>query len=151
MTRPTTLVLAAFVLLLPGADGRADAPPAAAQPAIACVQDLQGTWEGVFVGQEAAGKVTLTFAGNSLRFQGPRAEQWYDATFTLQEAARPRRMRATLTGLEQVKDIGTVIAAIYKIEDGTLSLAGLEDDAEKKPRSPDEAFEGNPMFHYRLR
>jgi hypothetical protein len=75
--------------------------------------------------------------------------------FTLKEGTHPRQLRATVTGLEQAKDIGTVIGAIFKIENGTLSLAGLQDDADK-PRSlaaedDSEGFDGNPMFHYRFR
>jgi hypothetical protein len=141
MTRPTTLVLATLVLLLPGAAVRAEA-------ATAEVRHLQGNWEGVLVGRESAGKITITFSGHSLHFQGLRADQWYDATFTLPEGTDPRQLRATITGGERVKDIGTVIGAIFKIENGTLSLAGLEDDATS---DDSEAFDGNTMFHYRFR
>jgi uncharacterized protein (TIGR03067 family) len=148
MTHPTMLVLAALVLLSPGAAIRAEAATATTQPATAEVQRLQGTWEGVLVGQESAGRITITFNGNSLHYQGLRADQWYDATFTLPEGTRPRQIRATITGSAQVKDIGTVIGAIFKIENRTLSLAGLEDDG-----TPDDSavFDGNPMFHYKFR
>lgn len=148
MTRPTTLVLAGLVLLLPGAAVRAEATTATTQPATAEVQHLHGTWEGLLVGQESAGKVTITFSGNSLHFQGLSAAQWYDATFTLQKGTRPRQLRATITGSALVRDIGTVIGAIFKIENGTLSLAGLGDH---RTSDDSEAFDGNPMFHYRLR
>lgn len=137
MTRPTTLVLAALVLLT-------------TVPLTAQVRELQGTWEGVHVGQESAGKVTVTFAGNSLHFQGVKADQRYDATFTLQEGTRPRQFRATITGSEIADAIGKVIPAVFKIENGTLSLAGLEDDAPLTLGDA-EAFDRNPMFHYRLR
>jgi hypothetical protein len=148
MTRPTTLVLAALVLLLKGAAVRAEATTATIPPATAEVQHLQGTWEGALVGQESAGKITITFTGNSLHFQGLRADQWYDATFTLREGTRPRQLRATITGSALVRDIGTVIGAIFKIENRTLSLAGLEDDGT----SDDSAvFDGNTIFHYRFR
>ena len=148
MTRPTKLVLAALVPLLPGAAVRVEATTATTQLATAEVQHLQGTWEGVLVGQESAGKITITFSGNSLHFQGLRADQWYDATFTLPEGTRPRQLRATITGSAMVKDIGTVIGAIFKIEKRTLSLAGLEDDGTS---GDSEAFDGNTMFHYRFR
>jgi hypothetical protein len=175
MTRKTTLVLTALALLVPGAAVRATVTGAPSQPAAAAeLQRLQGTWEGVLVGQESAGKITITFAGNSLHFQGLRTEEWYDATFTLQEGTRPQRLRATITGCERETDIGTEIGAYFKIVDGTLSLAGIEDDAQEprnsfldgKPLfgiedgsvgvcapSPDgpEVFEGNSMFHYRFR
>ena len=49
-----------------------------------------------------------------------------------------------------MKDIGKVIGAVFKIENGTLSLAGLQDGA---PSTLDdsEAFDDNTMFHYRFR
>ncbi len=107
------------------------------------------------MGQESAGKFTITFSGNSLHFQGLRANEWYDATFTLQEGTRPRQLRATITGSELVKAIGTVVGAIFKIENGTLSLAGLEDGDSNvgAPSISDDsqAFDGNRMFHYRFR
>ena len=126
-------VASPLVELAFGGDGVLSAqalPPAAFNS----VQHLQGKWEGVLVGQESAGKITIKFSGNSLHFQGLRADEWYDATFTLQEGTRPRQLRATITGCERVKDIGTVIGAIFKIENGTLSLAGLKADA-KEPLS----------------
>ena len=150
MTRPTTLVLAALVLPLPGATVRAETPTATTRPATAEVRHLQGTWEGALVGQESAGTITLTFSGNSLHYQGLRADQRYDATFTLQEGTRPRQLRATITGGATANDVGKVIRAVFKIENGTLSLAGLEDDA---PSTLDDsvAFDGNTIFHYRFR
>ena len=147
MTRPTTVVLAA-VLLVPGAIVRADATSAKAEPANA--RQLQGAWEGVQVGQESAGAVAITFSGNALHFQGPTADKGFDATFTLKEGTRPRQLHATLTGSPQGKDIGRVIGAVVKVENCTLSLAGLKDGA---PSILDEAeaFDENPMFHYRFR
>ncbi len=124
------------------------------------------------MGQESAGKITITFTGSSLHFQGLRTDEWYDATFTLREGTSPQQLRATITDCERTKDIGTVIGAIFKIEDGTLSLAGIEDDAQELLQTfgdgkslfkieggdpnvcgPDgsEAFEGNTMFHYKFR
>jgi hypothetical protein len=38
------------------------------QPTAAELQPLQGTWEGVLVGQEKDGKITMTITGNSLHY-----------------------------------------------------------------------------------
>jgi hypothetical protein len=150
MTRPTTLVLAALVVLLPGATVRAGGTTAKSQPATTEVQHLQGAWTGVVVGQESAGTISIAFNGNSLHYQGQAADLQYDATFTLQEGTRPRQLRATITSAPQGKGIGTVIGAVFKIENCTLSLGGIRDGA---PRILDdaEAFEDNAIFHYRLR
>jgi hypothetical protein len=150
MTRPTMLVLAPLVVLLPGATVRADTT-AKTPPATAGVRQLQCAWEGFQVGQESAGPINITFDGNALRFQGSKADLRYDATFTLKKGTRPQQLHATITsGGPAGNDIGKVIGAVFKIENGTLSLAGIEDDA---PSTVDdsEAFDRNPMFHYRLR
>jgi hypothetical protein len=150
MTPPTMLVLALLVLLLPGATVRAQAPTAKTPPATAGVQQLQCVWEGVQVGQESAGPINITFDGNALHFQGSKADLRYDASFTLKKDARPQQLHATITGGGPGNDIGRMVGAFFKIENGTLSLAGLEDDA---PSTVDdaEAFDRNRIFHYRLR
>ena len=151
MTRPTMLVFAPLVLLLPSAAVRAEAPPAKTPPATAGVQQLQCAWEGVQVGQESAGPINITFNGNALHFQGAKADLRYDASFTLKKDTRPQQLHATITGGGPAgNDIGRVVGAFVKIENGTLSLAGLDDDA---PSTVDdaEAFDRNRIFHYRLR
>lgn len=166
MTLKTALALTALTLLVPATVGRVEATAAAKPTAAAELQGLQGRWEGVLVGQESAGRITITFTGNSIHFQGLKTTDWYDATFTLQEGTSPQRLRATITGCELATDIGKVIGAIFKIEDGTLSLAGFEDDDQGPPKvfgdgsSPfklgdgslqSDGFAGNPRFHYRFR
>jgi hypothetical protein len=137
-----TLVLAALVLLCAGGSARTEATTAT--PSTSGARSLQGSWEGAVVGHESAGKVTITFRGNSLHFQGLNADQWYDATFTLREGTRPRQLHATITGCEAPSCVGTAVGAIFEIEDGTLSLAGLKNEGP-------QAFEGNTIFHYRFR
>lgn len=175
MTPQTTLILMALACLMPGAATDTRAATVTSQPTAADVQNLQGTWEGVLVGHESAGKITITFAGNTLHFQGLNAKEWYDATFTLVEGTSPRQLRATITGCERAKDIGKVVEAIFKIEEGTLSLAGFEGEAIEPPKDfgngklifeigdgsvnlcipnapgGSDAFSGNSMFHYKFR
>lgn len=131
MTYKTTLLLIALALVTSGAALPTRATVAGNQPALE-VQDLQGKWEGVIVGQEAGGKFTITFKGNSLHFQGLKPDEWYDATFTLKEGVLPQQMVATITGCELARDLGKVIEAVFKIDDGTLFLAGLDTDGEEQ-------------------
>lgn len=59
---------------------------------------------------------------------------WWDTTFVLPAGAEPRQLHATIIGRSPpTNGIGSVVFAIYKIEDGTLSLA--EDDGSGKPPS----------------
>ena len=51
---------------------------------------LQGTWIGQEVGRPQ-GEYRLTASGNSIKFQGAQAEEWYEATITLRPKANPIR------------------------------------------------------------
>lgn len=62
-----SFTIAALSLLIPCALLRAQDAPATIQPTAAQTQPLQGSWEGVQVGHESAGKYTLTITGNSLQ------------------------------------------------------------------------------------
>jgi uncharacterized protein (TIGR03067 family) len=122
------------------------------------LQPLQGTWEGVILGQESDNKVTITFTGNSLHFQwleGNLKGNWYQANFTLPARTSPQQLRATITGYYPTndtgtRDIGAVVTAIFKIEDGTLTLAGIQGTDQEPPKGT-EAFEKSTMFRYVLR
>jgi hypothetical protein len=110
------------------------------------------------LGQQADNKVTITFTGNSLFFQwleGSQKDKWYKANFTLPAGTSPQQLRATITSYfptndTGARDIGTVVNAIFKIEDGLLTLAGMP-GAEVEPAKVAEAFENSPMFRYALR
>lgn len=129
-------------------------PGCATHPSTAGVlQRLQGTWEGVEVGYESATKITLTITGHSIHYhyQGQgTTNQVFEATFTLPAGTNPQQLRATLTGLPPKADrvsqmeIGEVVPAVLKFEDGTLRLADEPSDSSKP-------FEDIKRFHYRLR
>ena len=89
---------------------------------------LQGYWGG----DGAAGKCSITITGNSLHFYA-RTDFWYETTFTLPAGTDPQQLHATIKDCSPptTNAIGKVVFAIFKIEDGTLTLA--EDDMSDKP------------------
>lgn len=101
-------------------------------PTVAVLERLQGSWEGVVEGQ---GKIAITITGNSLRFKGQRTNDWYETTFTLPAGTDPQQLHATIKGGAQPDHIGKVVFAIFKIEDGTLVLAGIQDSAVEPPKT----------------
>lgn len=119
----------------------------------AALQRLQGSWEGVLEGHEAEGKVSITITGNTLHFQGLKPTQRYAATFTLPAGTDPQQLHATIKDGPGPKEIGQVVFAIFKIENGTLTLAGISESAVQSPRpsGQDPGFENNSMFRYDLR
>ena len=136
--------LIALFILIPGALTHAQDASAPPQPTPAQIQPLQGSWEGVQVGHESAGKYTVTITGNSLRFQGPMTEDRYEATFTLPGGTIPQQLHATITDSPDTDAIGLVVFAIFKIENGTLTLV-------RYAGNPPIFFEGNQDYRYDLK
>ena len=91
------------------------------------LEPLQGYWEG----EGAGGKCAITITGNSLHYRA--GTNWYRTTFTLPPGTDPQQLRATIKDCSppSTNAIGTVVFAIFKIEDGTLTLA--EDDMSNEP------------------
>jgi len=122
------------------------------QPIAAELQPLQGTWEGFMVGSEDR-KITITITGNSLHFRRD-TDFWFKTTFTLPPGTYPQQLHATIKDCaEPCDDIGKVVFAIFKIEDGTLTLAGIQASAVEPPKTFGEipGFEDNRLFCYKLR
>jgi hypothetical protein len=140
----TALTITALSILVPCTLIRAQEASAILQPTAAETQPLQGSWEGVQRGHEPEGKYTMTVTGNSLHFQGPKTEDMYKATFTLPAGTFPQQLHATITDSSNPDDIGLVVFAIFKVENGTLTLVRFG-------RNPPLTFEGNQDYHYDLK
>ena len=91
-------------------------PPATSELQL---QHLQGYWEG----DGAAGPCSITIKGNSLHFYA-RKDFWFETTFALPAGTDPKQLHATIkNSAPPTNGLGEVVFAIYKIEDGTLTLA----------------------------
>lgn len=84
MTLPTMLVVA--FLAWSSTAVRAERTRPTTEPPAATIQQLQGKWQGVIVGRESAGTISVTFSGNTLRYLGEGLQ--YDAWSG--PVARPR-------------------------------------------------------------
>lgn len=129
----------------------ARAKGAADQPVIVELEPLQGTWEGVMVGQEKDGGITIKVIGDSLHFHRDK-DFWFKTTFALPVGKDPRQLHATIKECApgQESSVGKVVVALYKIEDGTLTLVALGDGDEETPKSF-AAAEARGMPRYELR
>ena len=154
MTIKMALAVTALSILLPCGLICTQAAGATNQPIATELQRLQGPWEGVLVGQEASGKVSITITGNSLHFQGLNPTEWYETTFTLPVGTYPQQLHATIKNCtEPCDDIGKVVFAILKIEDETLTLVGIQATAVGPPKTFGEipGFEDKGSFRYKLK
>jgi len=131
----TIVCLVAAFIANAGEQPAAEAKGPVKQPTAVELQPLQGTWEGVMVGHESQGKITITITDSSLHFHRD-TDFWFETTITLPAGKDPKQLHATIKGCppSQADSIGQVVRAFFKIEDGTLTLATMGDDAEETPK-----------------
>jgi hypothetical protein len=154
MTIKMVLAVTTLSILIPCGLICTQAAGATNQPIATELQRLQGSWEGVLVGQEASGKISITITGNSLHFQGLNPTEWYETTFTLPVGTYPQQLHATIKDCPQpCDDIGKRVFAIFKIEDGTLTLVGIQATAVEPPKTFGEipGFQDDRIFSYKLK
>ena len=89
----------------------------------------------------------MTITGNSLHW-----DSGYQATFTLPASTGPQQLRATIKDSpdKTTNTIGKVVVAIFKIEDGTLTLA-LNQDTEGPPPNAFPSDRDGPLACYYLK
>lgn len=99
------------------------------------------------VGQEKDGKITVTITGDSFHFHRD-TNFWFDTTISLPAGKVPKELHATIKSCppSQASSVGQVVVAIFKIEDGTLTLATGNGDGEA-PKS----FEAAGLSRYEFR
>jgi uncharacterized protein (TIGR03067 family) len=106
---------------------------------------------GVVVGDKSQQKITITITGDTLHFHRD-TNFWFETTITLPSRTDPKQFRATIKGCPepQADSIGKVVGAIFKIENGTLTVATGGGDEDGTPKSFDAT--GNPgLTRYELR
>jgi uncharacterized protein (TIGR03067 family) len=115
------------------------------------LQLLQGKWEGVTVGDQPPQNVTVTITTNSFHFHRD-TNFWFETTISLPTGTDPKQLHATIKNCApgQENSVGKVVIAIYKIEDGKLTLAAKGDGDEETPKSF-ETTENRGLTRYELR
>jgi len=132
----TIVCIAATFMADAGEQLTANAKCVANQPTAVELQPLQGTWDGILVGDNAQTKITITITGNSFHFHRD-TNFWFETTITLLAGKDPKQLHATIKDCppSQADSIGNVVRAFFKIEDGTLTLATIGDDVEETSKS----------------
>ncbi|HEY3853950.1 MAG TPA: hypothetical protein VGO67_06125 [Verrucomicrobiae bacterium] len=98
---------------------------------------LEGSWRGRDVTPGQEGPATLKFVGQTVEFHGATDDDWLKGTFTLREDATPKQWIGVVTDCPSADAIGKKCYAIYKIEDGTLTIAGTPIGNEEFPTAFD--------------
>ena len=143
------LSLAALFTASPGKATQPSAESGAPTPLAEELKPLQGHWEG----EGAGGKCSITIVGNSLHYRNSAG--WFKTTFTVPAGADPQQLHATIKECSPPSNnaIGTVVFAIFKIENETLTLVGIQASAAEPPKTFGEipGFEDNRIFRYKLK
>ena len=148
-------MLASLLLAGLSEDLRAEGggPPGAA----AELQHLQGVWKGVALSRKtpdgpwvpSSESITITITGNSFLFHRD-TNFWFRTTIALTPDTQPKQLRATIlenAASQGSSAIGKVVAAIFQIEGGKLTLAAKGDGSEETPVH----FEDENVTRYELR
>jgi uncharacterized protein (TIGR03067 family) len=121
----TSVITAAVIILAAGTTTIAVKTSHGAQPADKPETALQGTWLGQETGGPA-GQCRLTVTGDTMKFQGARPEEWYEAKLTLIQNTTPKRAAVLITDCAVPQYKNQTANAIYKIEGKTLTIAANE-------------------------
>jgi uncharacterized protein (TIGR03067 family) len=108
----------------PSASNRPAATSESPAPPKTNPTSLEGSWHGQNVTPGQQGQASLTFSGQNLEFHGVDANDWVKGTFTHKEDASPKQWIGIITDGPTPEDVGKKVCAIYKIEDGTLTISG---------------------------
>jgi RNA polymerase sigma factor (sigma-70 family) len=96
---------------------------------------IQGTWSGHEKG--APGVSSMMLQGTNLTFHGADPNEWYKASFSLNETTNPKQFVATITDCPAPQYVGKVSHSLYKIEGNTLTISGNEPGNPEIPTSFD--------------
>jgi uncharacterized protein (TIGR03067 family) len=95
---------------------------------------MQGAWKGHSVRDDPQHKVTFVISGKNFDFHDVTdTNNWYKGTFTLKEDATPRQFIAKITDCPFPQYVGKTSMAIYKIENGTLTITANEPGKDEIP------------------
>jgi uncharacterized protein (TIGR03067 family) len=134
MKNSTNVLVLSLVLLAASGCSKRNNPGSSAKSDAVM---LQKSWQGEEGARGASQANSLVLSGNNLEFHGSNPQEWYKGTFTLREDTTPKQMIVTITDCPVPKYIGKTANAIYRIENGTLTIAGNEPGNPAIPASFD--------------
>jgi uncharacterized protein (TIGR03067 family) len=107
-----------------------------ASPAKRELSRFQGNWVGQEIGGPT-GECRVTVAGDTLKFQGARSEEWYVARLIFQAGTNPNQADVLIQDCPVPRYIGKTAKGIYRFEGKTLTIAANEPGDESRPTGID--------------
>jgi hypothetical protein len=106
--------------------------PDATKPRKTDTSAIQGKWSGHETGAE--GKSTLDLTSKTLEYHGADTNEWYKASISAYDTD-PKQMVVTITQCPFPQYVGATSYAIYKLQDGTLTITGNEPGFPGAPKA----------------
>src|ERR1019366_3620072 len=102
------------------------------------VAALQGTWTGRVIQGNPEHQCSLVISERNYEFRdNVDTNVWYKGTFTLREDTTPRQYIAVVSECPFPQYVGKTSMAIYRLESGTLTIAGNEPGITAAPSAFD--------------
>ncbi len=142
MRRLILIPLSIAALFASGCSTPAESNPPAAgagssTPTKTGLTAFEGSWIGRDLTPGQEGPATLNVSGQNIEFHGTDANDWLKGTFTLREDTTPKQFVGIVSECGAPEYAGKYCYAIYKIEDGALTVAGYEPGITNFPRAFD--------------
>ena len=99
-------------------------------------KNLDGTWKGSQVGGDS-GEWTFVFADSQLTVFGPNSGEYYKMNVKFFEDDKYKKVKAEFVDASDPSVTGLSSTAIYKLEDGILTIAASEPGYSSAPKSFD--------------
>jgi len=80
-------------------------------------------------------KPELSRENPNQQFQGSNKDEWYKGDFLLDSEADPKRLRTVIRDCPQAGYLSKWAFAIYKLEEGKLTVVGHAPGVEQAPES----------------
>jgi uncharacterized protein (TIGR03067 family) len=107
------------------------------------VAALQGKWTGRAIQGDPEHQCSFVISGRNYDFRDETdTNVWYKGTFTLREDTTPRQFIGAISECPFPQYVGKTSMAIYRLENGTLTITGSEPGNPAPPPafdSPDAA------------
>ncbi len=107
---------------------------------------LEGTWKGRDTTPGHDVEAVLILSGSNLEFRIPDNNGWVKGTFALRENVEPKQLAGMIKESSSEDLVGKKACAIYKLEDGKLTITGSQPGSEEFP----SAFDAEGLSKYVL-
>ena len=107
---------------------------------------LQGTWSGEEAGADTKDAARLTIRGLDMEFHGADTNEWYKAGIAVYDTT-PKQLVITFTDCPAPEYVGRTAYAIYRVQEGTLTITGNEPGSPVAPAGFDSP--GSRKFVFR--